>query len=111
MSVGAGQQLVLVSKAHKQSVRQLYKMIFKLHKSLPSQMRELGDKYVRNEFKLHKTASPEHTKVFLTEWMVSLYFLFFKCYPSHLILKYPISYITKKLIYIIMLDLRSPGDL
>lgn len=65
-----GQQIILVSKAHKDAVKQLYKMIFRLHKSLPKDMRELGDKYVRNEFKLHKTATPEYTKTFLAEWAV-----------------------------------------
>lgn len=71
MSTNGVAQVLLVSKAHMQSVKQLYKMIFRLHKSLPPDMKELGDKYVRNEFKLHKTASPEHTKVFLNEWAVS----------------------------------------
>lgn len=71
MSTNGVAQVLLVSKAHMQSVKQLYKMIFRLHKSLPPDMKELGDKYVRNEFKLHKTASPEHTKIFLNEWAVS----------------------------------------
>ncbi|RHY31776.1 hypothetical protein DYB32_007684 [Aphanomyces invadans] len=31
-------------------------------------MRVLGDRYVRDEFKLHKTAKPEFIKGFLTEW-------------------------------------------
>jgi hypothetical protein len=66
------QQVLWVSKAHMQSVKKLYKMIFKLHKSLPPQMAELGNKYVRHEFKLHKNASPEHTQIFLNEWAVSL---------------------------------------
>lgn len=82
MSVGS-QQLVLVSKAHKQSVKQLYKLIFRLHKSLPQEMRELGNNYARNEFKLHKTASPEHTKIFLTEWAVRIEsILHFSKYPK-----------------------------
>ena len=35
---------------------------------LPSQMRMLGDEYVRNEFKQHKTAKPEQVKMFFTAW-------------------------------------------
>ena len=68
--------VMLVSKAHMQSVKRLYKIIFQLHKSLPDGMRELGNSYVRNEFKLHKTASPEQTKVFMSEWAVSCSFAY-----------------------------------
>jgi hypothetical protein len=31
-------------------------------------MRMLGDDYVRNEFKQHKTAKPEQLKMFFTAW-------------------------------------------
>jgi len=31
-------------------------------------MRALGDNYVKAEFKLHKTAKPEHLTKFYTEW-------------------------------------------
>jgi len=31
-------------------------------------MRDLGDAYVKNEFKLHKKAPPEQVERFFTEW-------------------------------------------
>ena len=65
------QQFYYVSKSHIQSVKRLYKLIFQMHKSLPSELREIGNSYVRNEFKLHKAAAPELAKTFLTEWAVS----------------------------------------
>ena len=63
--------MLMVSKAHQQNVKRLYKIIFRLHKSLPDELREIGNGYVRNEFKLHKNASPEHVKTFMSEWGVS----------------------------------------
>lgn len=74
------QTLLYVSKAHMQSVKRLYKIIFQLHRSLPPEMRDIGNTYVRNEFKLHKNASPEQAKVFITEWGVSLDFIFLIIY-------------------------------
>ena len=65
------QKFMLVSKDHIVNVKRLYKIIFQLHKSLPSDLKQLGDSYVRSEFKLHKNATPEHTAKFLAEWRVS----------------------------------------
>ena len=31
-------------------------------------MRKLGDDYVKNEFRLHKTAKPEHAQQFFSAW-------------------------------------------
>jgi len=31
-------------------------------------MQQLGDAYLRSEFKLHKSAKPEHLEGFFTEW-------------------------------------------
>lgn len=64
--------MMMVSKAHQQNVKRLYKIIFQLHKSMPTELRDMGNAYVRSEFKLHKNASPEHSKTFLTEWSVSI---------------------------------------
>lgn len=48
---------------------QLYKKILREHKYLPQIQRELGDQYVKNEFKLHKeTDNPLHIVGFLTSW-------------------------------------------
>ncbi|CAD6186900.1 unnamed protein product [Caenorhabditis auriculariae] len=46
----------------------LYKNILRLHYGLPAQARLMGDTYVRDEFRRHKTAAPEHVKVFIEEW-------------------------------------------
>ena len=71
--------VLLVSKAHQQSVKRLYKIIFQLHKSLPVELRQIGNSYVTREFKLHKNASPQHTDVFMREWGVCyLRILYFK---------------------------------
>jgi hypothetical protein len=67
----SNQTVLLVSKEHMLQVKRLYKIIFKMHKSLPLEMQQLGNIYVRNEFKLHKNANPEHVKKFMSEWSVS----------------------------------------
>ena len=47
----------------------LFRAILKEHRNkLPSHMRMLGDDYVRNEFKQHKTAKPEQLAMFFTAW-------------------------------------------
>lgn len=51
----------------------LYKAILKAHRvKLPSALRELGDTYVRDEFKRHKTAQPEFLNSFFTQWLQCL---------------------------------------
>lgn len=60
--------VMVVSKAHQQNVKRLYKIIFQLHKSMPDELQAMGNAYVRSEFKLHKTANPDNTKTFLAEW-------------------------------------------
>lgn len=58
--------------SHVQRVRILYKSILKLHRGLPTEVQQLGDQYVRDEFKRHKTLkeSDDQLKVFM--WLVSL---------------------------------------
>eukprot|EP00455_Lapot_gusevi_P035276 TRINITY_DN3906_c0_g2_i1.p1 TRINITY_DN3906_c0_g2~~TRINITY_DN3906_c0_g2_i1.p1 ORF type:complete len:120 (+),score=24.46 TRINITY_DN3906_c0_g2_i1:81-440(+) len=47
----------------------LYRTILKLHKEkLPAIYRSLGDSYVRDEFKRHKTAKPNFLGQFYNEW-------------------------------------------
>ncbi|KAK5971257.1 Succinate dehydrogenase assembly factor mitochondrial [Trichostrongylus colubriformis] len=46
----------------------LYKRILRLHCGLPPPARLMGDSYVKDEFRRHKDASPEHTSIFLNEW-------------------------------------------
>lgn len=48
----------------------LYKALLRAHRTvLPDAMRSLGDAYVREEFKLHKTAKPQHLHGFFTQWI------------------------------------------
>ena len=47
----------------------LYRRILRLHRQkLPFQMKEIGDKYVKEEFRQHKEASPEFVKQFMEQW-------------------------------------------
>ena len=53
------------------SVRKLYKTILKLHRGLPPELAYMGDRYVKDEFKRHKKATPEQTLTFMESWAVS----------------------------------------
>mmetsp|Transcript_18163 Transcript_18163/g.28243 ORF Transcript_18163/g.28243 Transcript_18163/m.28243 type:complete len:131 (+) Transcript_18163:136-528(+) len=48
----------------------LYRSILSAHKRyLPSELRQLGDAYVKSEFRLHKTVTKkEQIQLFFTEW-------------------------------------------
>uniref|UniRef100_A0A5K4F4F2 Succinate dehydrogenase assembly factor 3 n=1 Tax=Schistosoma mansoni TaxID=6183 RepID=A0A5K4F4F2_SCHMA len=61
-------QDILKNAAHSQRVRFLYKFILTLHRSLPPHLREIGDKYVKTEFKKHKDVKPEFVQPFMVEW-------------------------------------------
>nr|XP_033786966.1 succinate dehydrogenase assembly factor 3, mitochondrial isoform X8 [Geotrypetes seraphini] len=54
-------------------VRCLYKKILRLHKILPLDLKVLGDQYVKDEFKRHKTVNPTEAQRFLEEWEVKLH--------------------------------------
>ncbi|XP_051271383.1 succinate dehydrogenase assembly factor 3, mitochondrial [Dicentrarchus labrax] len=54
--------------AHVSKVRSMYKRILVLHRFLPIDLRALGDQYVKDEFRRHKSAAPEEVKSFMTEW-------------------------------------------
>lgn len=48
----------------------LYRAILRGHRTrLPPDLRHLGDAYVREEFKQHKTAKAEHLRGFFEGWM------------------------------------------
>lgn len=53
---------------HRLTVLRLYKTILRLHRSLPNELRQLGDQYVREEFRRHKTAQTEFVTNFMVEW-------------------------------------------
>ena len=51
----------------------LYRALLRSHRAvLPVVMRDLGDSYVREEFKRHKTAQPQHLAAFFREWLAYL---------------------------------------
>uniref|UniRef100_A0A3B3ZF04 Succinate dehydrogenase assembly factor 3 n=1 Tax=Periophthalmus magnuspinnatus TaxID=409849 RepID=A0A3B3ZF04_9GOBI len=52
---------------HVSQVRALYKRILVLHRFLPIHLRALGDQYVKDEFRRHKSAAPEEVRSFMTE--------------------------------------------
>ena len=57
--------------SHTQKVRLLYKSCLKLHRGLPIHLKAIGDTYVRDEFKRHKTADQQQVKTFMEAWAVS----------------------------------------
>lgn len=59
------------SPEHVSRVRRLYKLIFRVHRGLPPELRVLGDNYARDEFKRHKKCNKDEAKIFLNEWTVS----------------------------------------
>ncbi|XP_021243382.1 succinate dehydrogenase assembly factor 3, mitochondrial [Numida meleagris] len=48
--------------------RGLYRRILQLHRALPPALRDLGDRYVKEEFRKHKAAGPAEAQRFLREW-------------------------------------------
>ena len=58
------------ASAARSAALSLYRGILRAHaRHLPEQMRELGDAYVRSEFRLHRTATgQEHVRQFHEEW-------------------------------------------
>lgn len=60
----------MAASAHVSQVRTIYKRILVLHRFLPIDLRALGDQYVKDEFRRHKSASPEEVRSFMKEWEV-----------------------------------------
>jgi hypothetical protein len=47
----------------------LYRNILQAHKKhLPTEMRQLGDAYIKSEFRLHKKSKPEQVDEFFVAW-------------------------------------------
>lgn len=55
---------------HIRNVRRLYKRILKAHTRLPDDLKFVGDKYVKEEFKRHKSAESGYVEVFMNQWKV-----------------------------------------
>ncbi|CAH1776146.1 unnamed protein product [Owenia fusiformis] len=54
--------------AHVSRVRSLYKAILRLHRGMPVELQALGDQYVKEEFRRHKSAEPKDVGPFMLEW-------------------------------------------
>ena len=49
--------------------KSLYRSLLRAHaRHLPDEMRQLGDAYIKAEFRLHRNAKPEQADQFFTEW-------------------------------------------
>ncbi|XP_067602446.1 succinate dehydrogenase assembly factor 3, mitochondrial isoform X4 [Pseudorca crassidens] len=55
---------------HVSRVRALYRRILLLHRVLPRDLKALGDQYVKDEFRRHKTVGSDEAERFLQEWEV-----------------------------------------
>ncbi|XP_009451932.1 succinate dehydrogenase assembly factor 3, mitochondrial isoform X1 [Pan troglodytes] len=53
---------------HVSRVRALYKRVLQLHRVLPPDLKSLGDQYVKDEFRRHKTVGSDEAQRFLQEW-------------------------------------------
>ncbi|XP_028820166.1 succinate dehydrogenase assembly factor 3, mitochondrial [Denticeps clupeoides] len=58
----------MANPAHVSRVRSLYKRLLMLHRFMPIELRALGDQYVKDEFRRHKTASGHEVATFMVEW-------------------------------------------
>ncbi|NWU06406.1 SDHF3 factor, partial [Cephalopterus ornatus] len=54
------------------AVRRLYRRLLQLHRALPPALRDLGDRYVKEEFRRHRAAGPAEAQRFLREWEATL---------------------------------------
>ncbi|CAK8675680.1 unnamed protein product [Clavelina lepadiformis] len=59
-----------MSSVHGRNVRNLYKLILRLHGHLPIDLKIVGDQYVKSEFKLHKNCNPEVVPEFMQQWIL-----------------------------------------
>ncbi|OWK06299.1 SDHAF3 [Cervus elaphus hippelaphus] len=57
-----------MSALHVSRVPALYRRILLPHRVLPPDLKDLGDQYVKDEFRRHKTADSKEAERFLQEW-------------------------------------------
>lgn len=57
--------------AHVSRVRALYRRILLLHRVLPPDLKALGDRYVKDEFRRHKMVGSDEARRFMQEWEAS----------------------------------------
>lgn len=60
----------MASYTNVQKVRILYKLILRLHRSLPDELQVIGTNYARDEFKRHKSCAPNEAAIFMNEWTI-----------------------------------------
>mmetsp|Transcript_52250 Transcript_52250/g.130158 ORF Transcript_52250/g.130158 Transcript_52250/m.130158 type:complete len:111 (+) Transcript_52250:96-428(+) len=66
----------MASAFNKSSMLSLYRSVLRIHRRvLPQEMKELGDKYARSEFKAHKSAKIGQVKQFVQQWKEYVYTL------------------------------------
>ncbi|XP_074842317.1 succinate dehydrogenase assembly factor 3, mitochondrial [Carettochelys insculpta] len=51
-------------------VRALYRRLLLLHRALPPELKALGDEYVKEEFRRHRSVGPADAQRFLREWEI-----------------------------------------
>merc|ERR1712024_170048 len=54
--------------ASRLKVLKLYKNIYKAHRNMPVEIQQLGDMYLRVEFKRHKSCDPKFIPEFMKQW-------------------------------------------
>jgi len=60
-----------VVRVNRSTVLSLYRSILRLHqRKLSSDLRELADKYLKNEFKAHKKATEDQAREFMAQWLM-----------------------------------------
>uniref|UniRef100_A0A8C8S477 Succinate dehydrogenase assembly factor 3 n=1 Tax=Pelusios castaneus TaxID=367368 RepID=A0A8C8S477_9SAUR len=59
-----------MSGLHVPRVRALYRRILLLHRTLPLELKALGDAYVKEEFRRHRAVGPADAQRFLREWEI-----------------------------------------
>lgn len=57
-----------MSSAHVSQVRALYKGLLRLHRGLPLNLKAMGDSYVKDEFRRHKSVPKQEADIFMKEW-------------------------------------------
>lgn len=86
---------------HVSRVRALYRRVLLLHRLLPPDLKALGDQYVKDEFRRHKTVRPDEAQRFLQEWEASgcpLYFAIDLWGPSEVSLFVPVTECLSRLV-------------
>lgn len=58
-----------MTNTHIQRVRILYKSILRLHRGLPTEIRTIGDQYIKEEFRRHKEINLDKNEKIINTFM------------------------------------------